>query len=251
MTKTQRNYNGPVVALSSAFLFGASTPLAKLLLGITDPLLLAGLLYLGSGAGLALVATGGRSLGLSRSEAPLRAGDVPWLCAIVLFGGILGPALLMWGLTLTPASTGALLLNTEGLATMGIAWVVFRENVDRRIFLGAMAILAGALLLSWPEAAGTGARLNWGSVLILLACVSWGIDNNLTRKLSAADPLQIAMIKGLAAGAVNLALALAGGAPFPRPTTLPAAATVGFFGYGISLPPGLSTPGLATGLVVA
>ena len=183
-----------MLALSSAFLFGASTPIAKLLLGITDPLLLAGLLYLGSGAGLAMVVTGGRLLGLGRSEAPLRARDLAWL---------------MWGLTLAPASTGALLLNTEGLATMAIAWVVFRENVDRRIFLGAMAILAGALLLSWPEAAA-GPRLNWGSVLIVLACVSWGIDNNLTRKLSAADPLQIAMIKGLAAGAVNLALALAG-----------------------------------------
>jgi drug/metabolite transporter (DMT)-like permease len=235
MTKTQRYYNGPVLALSSAFLFGASTPLAKLLLGVTDPLLLAGLLYLGSGAGLALVAAGGRWLGLSRSEAPLHAGDLPWLGAIVLFGGILGPSLLMWGLTLTPASTGALLLNTEGLATMGIAWVVFRENVDRHIFLGAMAILAGALLLSWPEAAGAAARLNWGSVLIVLACVSWGIDNNLTRKLSAADPLQIAMIKGLAAGAVNLALALAGGAPSPGLRTVAAAATVGFFVYGISL----------------
>lgn len=231
----QRNYNGPVLALSSAFLFGASTPIAKLLLGITDPLLLAGLLYLGSGAGLALIATGGRSLGLGRSEAPLRARDLPWLGAIVLFGGILGPALLMWGLALTPASTGALLLNTEGLATMAIAWVVFRENVDRRIFLGAMAILAGAVLLSWPEEVGTGPRLNWGSVLIVLACVSWGIDNNLTRKLSAADPLQIAMIKGLAAGAVNFALALARGASLPGAATLATAAAVGFFGYGVSL----------------
>src|SRR6516162_4190913 len=210
MTRTKHESNGAVLALSSAFLFGASTPIAKLLLGVADPLLLAGLLYLCSGAGLALVATGGRSLGLARSEAPLRASDIPWLGAIVLFGGILGPSLLMWGLTLTPASAGALLLNTEGLATMAIAWAVFRENADRRIFLGAMAILAGALLLSWPEAAGAGLRVNWGSVLIVLACVSWGIDNNLTRKLSAADPLQIAMIKGLAAGAVNLALALAG-----------------------------------------
>ena len=133
-----------MLALSSAFLFGASTPIAKLLLGATDPLLLAGLLYLGSGAGLALVAMGGRSLGLGRSEAPLRVRDLRWLGAIVFFGGILGPALLMSGLTLTPASTGALLLNTEGLATMAIAWLVFRENVDRRIFLGAMAIVAGA-----------------------------------------------------------------------------------------------------------
>jgi drug/metabolite transporter (DMT)-like permease len=153
----------------------------------------------------------------------------------VLFGGILGPALLMCGLTLTSASTGALLLNTEGLATMAIAWLVFRENVDRRIFLGAMAILAGAVVLCLPEAAGAGPQLSSGSLLIVLASVSWGIDNNLTRKLSAADPLQIAMIKGLAAGAVNLALALAHAAPFPGPTTLAAAAAVGFFGYGVSL----------------
>ena len=98
-----------------------------------------------------------------------------------------------------------------------------------------MAILAGAVLLSWPESRATGPQLSWGSVLIVLACVSWGIDNNLTRKLSAADPLQIAMIKGLAAGAVNLALALAGGAPSPGPRTVAAAAAVGVFGYGISL----------------
>src|SRR5215813_13058983 len=235
MTKTQRNYNGPVLALSSAFLFGASTPIAKLLLGITDPLLLAGLLYLGSGAGLALVETGGRSLGLGRSEAPLRVRDLGWLGAIVFFGGILGPALLMSGLTLTPASTGALLLNTEGLATMAIAWVVFRENVDRQIFSGAMAILAGAAVLSWPEGGIASPQLDWGSGLIVLACIAWGIDNNLTRKLSAADPLQIAMIKGLVAGGVNLALALAGGATLPRLTALAAVAAVGFFGYGVSL----------------
>jgi len=209
--------------------------MAKLLLGVTDPLLLAGLLYLGSGAGLALTVAIGRSLGLGRSEAPLRAGDLPWLAAIVLFGGILGPALLMFGLTLSSASSGALLLNTESLATMAIAWLVFRENVDRRIFLGAMAILAGAVLLSWSQAAGTSAHFDSGSALIVLACVSWGIDNNLTRKLSAADPLQIAMIKGLAAGAVNLALALAHGVPLPGLTPLAAAAAVGFFGYGISL----------------
>src|SRR5215467_5519548 len=235
MTRSKHESNGAVLALSSAFLFGASTPIAKLLLGVTDPLLLAGLLYLGSGAGLVLVATGGRSLGLGRSEAPLRVRDLRRLAAIILFGGVLGPALLMWGLTLIPASTGALLLNTEGLATMAIAWLVFRENVDRRIFLGAMAILAGAALLSWPEARATSPQLSWGSVLIVLACVSWGIDNNLTRKISAADPLQIAMIKGLAAGAVNLVLALAGGAPSPGFRTVAAAAAVGFFGYGVSL----------------
>jgi drug/metabolite transporter (DMT)-like permease len=235
MTNDHRLRSGPLLALGSAFLFGASTPIAKLLLGVTDPLLLAGLLYLGSGIGLALATAAGRSLGLVRSEAPLRARDLPWLGAIVLFGGILGPALLMSGLTFTPASSGALLLNTEGLATMAIAWLVFRENVDRRIFLGAVAILAGAVLLSWPEGGSTSPRLNSGSVLIVLACIMWGIDNNLTRKLSAADPLQIAMIKGLVAGAVNLALALGRGASLPGVTPLAAAAAVGFLGYGVSL----------------
>ena len=227
--------SGPLLALGSAFLFGASTPIAKLLLGITDPLLLAGLLYFCSGIGLACVTAAGRSLGVVRPEAPLRRRDLPWLAAIVLFGGLLGPALLMSGLRLTPASSGALLLNTEGLATMAIAWLVFRENVDRRIVLGAMAILAGAVLLSWPEGGSASAQLDWGSVLIVLACISWGIDNNLTRKLSAADPLQIAMIKGVVAGAVNLALALARGAALPGLTTVAAAAAVGFVGYGVSL----------------
>src|SRR6267142_7141516 len=137
----------------------------------------------------------------------------------------------MSGLTLTRASSGALLLNTEGLATIATAGLVFRENVDRRIFLGAMAILAGAVLLTWPEGGITSPQLDWGSVLIVLACIAWGIDNNLTRKLSAADPLQIAMVKGLAAGAVNLALALARGAPLPGEIPLAAAAAVGFLGY--------------------
>ena len=126
-TNNRRLGSGPLLALGSAFLFGASTPIAKLLVGVTDPLLLAGLLYLGSGIGLALATVVGRSFGVMRSEAPLRARDLPWLGAIVLFGGILGPALLMSGLTLTPASSGALLLNTEGLATMALAWLVFRE----------------------------------------------------------------------------------------------------------------------------
>lgn len=229
------SWSGPLLAFSSALLFGASTPVAKLLLGVTDPQLLAGLLYLGSGVGLALATAASRLFARERAEAPVRARDLPWLAAIVLFGGILGPALLMWGLTTAPASSGALLLNTEGLATMGIAWIVFRENADRRILLGAMAILAGAVLLSWPAGPDAMGGLSWGGVLIVLACVCWGIDNNLTRKLSATDPVQIAMIKGLVAGAVNLVLALAHGAALPGPAPIGAAAGVGFVGYGVSL----------------
>jgi drug/metabolite transporter (DMT)-like permease len=223
------------LAIGSALLFGASTPVAKLLLGNVDPLLLAGLLYLGSGLGLGASLLVRRFSGAARSEAPLRRSDLPWLGLVVLFGGVLGPALLMLGLATTTATAGSLLLNTESLATLAIAWLVFRENVDRRVFTGAMAILAGAILLSWPSRGVDASGFGWGSLIIVGACLCWGIDNNLTRKLSAADPVQITAIKGLSAGVVNIALALAHSAAIPFPGAILAAGAVGLFGYGVSL----------------
>jgi drug/metabolite transporter (DMT)-like permease len=221
------------MAVGSAALFGASTPLAKVLLGDgVDPWLLAAMLYFGSGLGLAVVHFSRRAFGVPAAEAPLRRGDLPWLGLIVLSGGVAGPVLLMAGLSLTSASSASLLLNLEGLATMAIAWLVFRENVDRRLLAGAFAILAGAVLLSWR---GGGIGLNWGAAAIAGACLGWGIDNNLTRKLSSADPVVIAMTKGLAAGGVNLVLALARGAHLPTAGAIAATGVVGFFGYGVSL----------------
>jgi len=221
------------MALASAALFGASTPLAKLLLGGgVDPWLLAGLLYLGSGVGLGILHLIRRMMGIAAVEAPLNRADLPWLALVVLSGGVVGPLLLMIGLSSTPASTAALLLNVEGFATLAIAWVVFKENVDRRLLLGAFAILAGAIVLSW-QGGPTGVGI--GAIAIIGACIAWGIDNNLTRKLSAADPMQIAMIKGLAAGAVNLTLALAHGARVPAVPELAAAGVIGFLSYGVSL----------------
>lgn len=223
---------GVPLALASATLFGASTPFAKLLVGAIDPQMLASLMYLGAGAGLAFVHLVRAGLGIAPPEAPLRRGDLPWLGAVVLFGGVLGPLLLMLGLARTSAASGSLLLNLEGLATMGIAWVVFRENVDRRLLLGAAAILAGAVVLAWH---GDGVRLDSGGLLIAAACLAWGIDNNLTRKLSSADPVQIAMIKGLAAGAANLAFALMRHTAAPPAGLAGAAALIGFLGVGVSL----------------
>lgn len=223
---------GVPLALASAVLFGASAPFAKLLLGTVDAQLLAGILYLGAGTGLAAVHGGRAMLGLPAPEAPLRRSDLPWLAAVVLFGGLAGPLLLMLGLARTSAASGSLLLNLEGLATMLIAWVVFRENVDRRLMLGAFAILAGAAILTWG---GEGVQMGAGAALIAAACVAWGIDNNLTRKLSAADPVVIATIKGLAAGSVNIVLALLLGASLPPTTTIGGAGIVGFLGVGVSL----------------
>lgn len=223
---------GVPLALGSAILFGLSAPLSKLLVGAIDPWLLAGILYLGAGAGLGLIHTGRTVFGLPNAEAPLTRADLPWLAAVVAFGGVLGPLFLMLGLSLTSASSASLLLNLEGLATMAIAWLVFRENVDRRLLLGAAAILAGAVLLSWN---GSGLSLDAGGLFVAAACLCWGIDNNLTRKLSSADPVQIAMIKGLVAGCTNLALALAFGAAWPGAALLGSGAVVGFLGIGVSL----------------
>ena len=227
------NRPGVLLAIASAALFGASTPFAKLLLGGgVSPWLLAGLLYLGSGLGLTLVHLARAALGVPAAEAPLRRADLPWLALVVLSGGVVGPLLLMLGLATTAASTSALLLNLEGLATMAIAWTLFRENVDRRLLLGAAAILAGAVVLSWQGGPG---GLTLGALAIAGACLAWGIDNNLTRKLSAADPVQIALIKGLVAGAVNLTLALALGARMPPLDATLGAGLVGLLGYGVSL----------------
>ncbi len=224
---------GVPLALISAALFGASTPLAKLLLGNgISPWLLASLLYLGSGIGLSAYGLARRWTGAVSSEAPLRRADIPWLALVIVSGGVIGPLLLMIGLARTPASSAALLLNLEGLATMAIAWVVFRENVDRRLLIGAAAILAGAVVLSWS---GGVEPVGWGAVFIAGACVAWGIDNNLTRKLSGSDPVQIAAAKGLVAGTVNLILAFASGAVLPPGLPILGAGAVGLLGYGVSL----------------
>jgi drug/metabolite transporter (DMT)-like permease len=223
---------GPALALASAVLFGASTPLAKLIGADTNAWLLAGLLYAGSGIGLAAWRLARHATGAPAHEAALSRADMPWMIAIVAVGGIAAPLLLMFGLKSVPGSTASLLLNLEGLATMAIAWLVYRENVDRRLLLGAFAILLGAVVLSWDFSA---LALSPGAALIAGACLCWGIDNNLTRKLSAADPVQIAMIKGLVAGVANVTLGLFAAGQLPPLTTVLAVGVLGLLSYGISL----------------
>jgi drug/metabolite transporter (DMT)-like permease len=219
-----------LLALAAAALFGASTPLAKLLLADTSPGLLAGLLYLGSGAGLALV----RALRRRRTaEAPLQARDLPWLAGAVLSGGIAAPLLLLWGLAGTNASGVSLLLNLESLATALIAALVFREAVGGRIWLAACLMLGAGLLLSYDPGAVSG--LSPRTLAVAGACALWALDNNLTRRIAAADPVSIAMIKGLSAGGVNVAAALALGAQLPPALPLGAALLLGWPAYGVSL----------------
>jgi drug/metabolite transporter (DMT)-like permease len=225
---------GVTVAILAAVLFGASTPFSKLLLGRIDPLLLAGLLYLGSGIGLTLWIGFQRLVVKSKNqEAQLRLKDLRWLAAAIVAGGVVAPILLMQGLAVTPASSASLLLNLEGVLTALLAWFVFKENFDRRIMLGMAAILIGGVLVSWQSRPELG--VPWGALGIVGACFGWAIDNNLTRKVSAADPAQVAALKGLVAGTTNVTLSVSIGARLPTAPYLGAAALLGFLSYGVSL----------------
>jgi len=223
---------GVAAALGAALLFGAGTPLAKGLLAVVDPWLLAGLLYLGSGLGLSLYR-------LLRRAPPacLPAAEWPWLIGAIAAGGVVGPVLLMLGLSGMPAAGASLLLNAESVFTALLAWFVFRENFDRRIALGMLAIVAGAVVLNWPSEGGAEATFDdiWPALAVLGACLAWAIDNNLTRRVSLSDASWIASLKGLAAGSVNLILALALGAAWPEPPQVAGALIVGLFAYGVSL----------------
>jgi drug/metabolite transporter (DMT)-like permease len=222
-----------VYALASAALFGISTPAAKVLVGSVHPALLAGMLYCGAGIGVAILRRIVPSIVSSAPEVPLARSQLPWLAGAIAAGGIVGPLLLLAGLAGTDAAAASLLLTLESAATALMAWFIFHENFDRRVVLGMMCLVAGAAVLSWTGAPTLGAVL--GPLAIVGACLAWGLDNNLTRKISLADPLQIVELKGLIAGPFNLVLGILIGAAIPNLSDVVVAGIVGFFGYGVSL----------------
>src|SRR5262249_9199101 len=205
-----------LAALASAALFGVSTPAARALLGVVPPGILAGLFSWGGGIGTALLRAWGQILNAPAArQPPLARKDYGWLAAAIALGGVAGPVLLMLGLARTPAATASLLLTVEGAATALLAWFVFHEHFDRRIALSLARLGAAAAPVA---GAGTPAiESAAGPLAITGACIAWGIDNNLTRKVSLADPLQIVQWKGLIAGPVNLLLGLWAGGSLPGP----------------------------------
>jgi drug/metabolite transporter (DMT)-like permease len=225
---------GVMAALGAAVLFGVSTPLAKMLVGTVPPLLLAGLLYAGSGLGLLLVLIARRLRPRHGGSITLpRRGEWFWLLGAILFGGIAGPVALTYGLARSEASTASLMLNLEAVLTAMLAWFLFCENFERRVLWGMLCIVAGGVLLAWaPGRHGEGSL---GLAFVTLACLCWAVDNNLTRRVSENDAVFVATAKGLVAGAVNLGLALILGQALPAPGVAGLALAVGFLGYGVSL----------------
>ena len=224
---------GIAAALGAAVLFGLSTPLAKALVGEISPLLLAGLLYAGSGIGLTVLLAG-RAIGFGRARIVVPNGpDLKWLLGAVALGGAIAPYLLMYGLQATDSATASLILNVEGVFTTLLSWFAFKENFDRRIAAGMALIVTGGVVLSTGSVLWAGGFV--GPIAIAGACLAWAIDNNLTRKVSINDAMMIACIKGLIAGAVSVALALWYGARMPAPTLIIGAGLLGFVGYGLSL----------------
>ena len=220
---------GGALAMASALLFGASTPAAKAIIAGVNPIMLAGLLYLGSGCGIAI----GRLFAPKSDSTKLKPADLPWLAATVLFGGALGPALLMLGLTTTTGAAASLLLTLEGVFTAVLAWVVFKESFNRRIGIGMLAIFIGAVILALRGPGGQAAIT--GALAVTAACLCWAIDNNCTSKISHVEAPVLASIKGIAAGVANVGLALVVGAHFPTLPTVGSAFVIGLLGYGLSL----------------
>lgn len=221
-------------ALLAAVLFGASAPIAKVLLGEVAPISLAALLYLGSGIGVWLFKTVQRgSAATSSVEAQITRADWGWLAGAVFAGGVAAPIVLLLGLQNTAASTASLLLNFEGVATTLIAALVFKESIGKYAAWSILCVTIASIVLSWDTSGQWGMSL--GAVGILTACVLWGIDNNLTRQISAKDPLAIVTVKGLGAGTFSLILTLALGNALPSVGIVIGALVLGSLSYGMSI----------------
>jgi drug/metabolite transporter (DMT)-like permease len=224
---------GAACGLGAALLFGASTPLSKLLLAEAEPLLLAALLYLGAAVALTLASPFARSAASLGAEARIRRADAPALTAITLLGGVAGPLLMLEGLARISALAGSLLLNLEAPFTMILAVVLFREHLGLRATLGGACVVVGAALLGYRPGELGGELI--GCISIAAACLCWALDNNLSQQVSLRSPLAIARVKCAGAAACMLAIAFALGTAVPRPMYVVIALLVGAASYGVSL----------------
>ena len=230
MDRTQKK--ATFFALLAAVLYAVNAPVSKLLLRQVPATVMAALLYLGAGAGVFLMGTVRRLSGREREERPLTRKELPYTVGMVALD-IAAPIFLMAGLTRTTAANASLLNNFEIVATAITALVVFREAISKRLWLAIALVTASSLLLSFEDMSSL--SFSWGSLLVLLACVCWGFENNCTRMLSSKDPMEIVVIKGFGSGLGALVIALALGERLPGALLCLCALALGFVAYGLSI----------------
>ena len=224
---------GAAHALLAAALFGASAPISKLLVGEMHPVVLAGYLYIGAFIGLGIYSLASGAGSREKREEPLGRSDAPWLAGAIITGGVIAPILLMVGLTMVSGLSASLLLNLEAVMTASIAVLAFGEQAGPRLWMALTCMTVGGIILSWDAGGG---RFNLlGPLLIVLAMLCWGVDNNLTRAISGRDPISISRIKGICAGVVSLAIAALVGARLPLDIYALLALMTGAVCYGASI----------------
>jgi drug/metabolite transporter (DMT)-like permease len=221
---------GAAAGIGAAALFGLSAPVGKKLVEGSDPQLLAGLLYAGAAVGFWLA----RVLRTAPpDEAPLRRADIPNIAGVAVLGGAVAPVLMLIGLSRVSAVAGSLLLNLEAPATILLAAVLFREHVGRSVALAAAFIVGGAAILGFRP--GDIALDPLGVAAIAVACAAWGLDNNLTQRLSLKDPFAVVRVKATTAAVANVGIAALRGVAWPSSGTVGVALVVGFASYGVSV----------------
>lgn len=231
MADTDNSNKAISYAVVAAAFYALSAPLAKLLLNDVSEIILAGLLYLGAGLAMVIISVGQRFISRPSKEIPLGRTERPYVIAMVGLD-ILAPILLLIGLRSSSAANVSLLNNFEIVATSLIAWVAFGERVSRRLILGVGLITFSTLVLSFQPGS-----LNFspGSIFVLLACITWGLENNCTRMISSKDTKQIVMIKGIGSGVGSLIIGLILGNHLPSPMIVGGALLLGFVAYGLSV----------------
>lgn len=227
--KTKRAIGFAVLA---ALLYALNAPFSKLLLSDIPSTMMAGLLYIGAGIGMSLLRMVQKAAGVRIQEQKLTRSDLPYTIAMVVLD-IAAPIALMSGLQRTTAANASLLNNFEIVATTLIALCFFHEKVSGRLWIAVILITIASMILSVEDASSF--AFSTGSLLVLLACCCWGLENNCTRVLSSRDPLEIVVIKGFGSGLGSLVIALFLHEAFPAVSCILLAMLLGFVAYGLSI----------------
>lgn len=228
----QKMRKGIAFALLAATLYALNAPFSKILLNYMSPTLMAGFLYIGAGIGMMIIAFARKIRNRQSSEEKLAKSDLPYTIAMILLD-IVAPICLMIGLNATTAANASLLNNFEIVATSLIALMIFKEKISLRLWIGILFVTLSCVILSFEDVASL--SFSYGSLFVLLAAVCWGFENNCTRKLSAKDPLQIVLLKGIFSGMGSIVIGLCIGERITALWSVAAVCGVGFIAYGLSI----------------